>query len=148
MAQGSPALRTLAVLALLGWPFAPVRMCNELELKNNLDMQCLVMFKSHMEELGSDYWCDWLIISSLYNALTNCTQEKAGQSDCFWPNSVVDAFFLDVHRRFFSNCSRDEPVLADPPDTVLGLLVAGPAVLAAALTALIVWLSKRREGVA
>lgn len=59
---------------------------------------------------------------SAYSELTGCTQLLAQLLSCPWPSSVLNAFFLQVHAEYFTNCTGAEP----PPPSVMppGLAVA------------------------
>lgn len=85
------------------------------------------------------------ILRSAYSELSACTELLARLFSCPWPSTALDAFFLQVHAEYFSNCSRIEPPgpgglpprLAAAAAVGLGCLVP----LAAAVT-----LSRARRG--
>lgn len=82
-----------------------------------------------------------------YEGLTNCTYQVALRVDCFWPNRAVDRFFAQVHRAYFHDCPRTGRLLHDPPVGVLAPFIAVPVLVTLLMTALVVWRSKRTEGV-
>lgn len=67
--------------------------------------------------------------------------------DCFWPNAEVDKFFLAVHQRFFRNCPVSGRALQDPPSSVLCPFIVVPILVTLLVTVLVVWRSKRPEGI-
>ncbi|XP_061923611.1 receptor activity-modifying protein 1-like isoform X2 [Entelurus aequoreus] len=83
----------------------------------------------------------------LYGELTNCTYLVALKMDCFWPNQLVDEFFIGVHNHYFYNCSLSGRLLRDPPNRILGPFIAMPILVTLLMTALVVWRSKRSEGI-
>ncbi|XP_077614851.1 receptor activity-modifying protein 1 isoform X1 [Crocuta crocuta] len=82
-----------------------------------------------------------------YRALTDCTGHLADQLDCFWPNAAVDKFFVAVHRRYFRNCPVSGRAVRDPPRSVLCPFIVAPILVTLLVTALVVWRSKRPEGI-
>lgn len=67
--------------------------------------------------------------------------------DCFWPNQAVDRFFMQIHRGYFRDCALTGRLLHDPPGSVLAPFIAVPVLVTLLMTALVVWRSKRTEGV-
>uniref|UniRef100_A0AAX7TCP0 Receptor activity-modifying protein 1 n=1 Tax=Astatotilapia calliptera TaxID=8154 RepID=A0AAX7TCP0_ASTCA len=83
----------------------------------------------------------------LYEELTNCTYLVALKMDCFWPNRLVDEFFIRVHRHYFHDCSLTGRLPMDPPNRILGPFIVVPILVTLLMTALVVWRSKRSEGI-
>ncbi|AWP12844.1 putative receptor activity-modifying protein 1 [Scophthalmus maximus] len=83
----------------------------------------------------------------LYGDLTNCTYLVALKLECFWPNRLVDEFFIRVHQHYFHDCSLSGRLLRDPPNRILGPFIAVPVLVTLLMTALVVWRSKRSEGI-
>ncbi|CAB1426865.1 unnamed protein product [Pleuronectes platessa] len=83
----------------------------------------------------------------MYEALTNCSYQVALRMDCYWPNQVVDRFFVRVHQIYFQDCALTGRLLHDPPVAILGPFIAVPVLVTLLMTALVVWRSKRTEGV-
>lgn len=67
--------------------------------------------------------------------------------DCFWPNQVVDGFFMQIHQTYFHGCALTGRLLHDPPVGVLAPFIAVPVLITLLMTAVVVWRSKRTEGV-
>ncbi|KAJ4937908.1 hypothetical protein JOQ06_002537 [Pogonophryne albipinna] len=88
-----------------------------------------------------------LYFKRLYGELTNCTYLVAEKMDCFWPNRLVDEFFIRVHQHYFHDCSLSGRLLQDPPNRILGPFIAVPILVTLLMTALVVWRSKRSEGI-
>uniref|UniRef100_G1TCA5 Receptor activity-modifying protein 1 n=1 Tax=Oryctolagus cuniculus TaxID=9986 RepID=G1TCA5_RABIT len=82
-----------------------------------------------------------------YGALTHCTQQVAAQLGCFWPNAEVDKFFVAVHQHYFRSCPVSGRAVHDPPSSVLCPFIVVPIVVTLLVTALVVWRSKRTEGI-
>lgn len=83
----------------------------------------------------------------LYGELTNCTFVVALQMECYWPNRLVDEFFIRVHKHYFHDCSLSGRLLKDPPNHILGPFIVVPILVTLLMTALVVWRSKRSEGI-
>ncbi|KAJ8255219.1 hypothetical protein GJAV_G00202420 [Gymnothorax javanicus] len=108
---------------------------------------CLGKFKFDMDELDHGLWCSWEDTIETYGELTNCTYMIALKMDCFWPNRLVDEFFIRIHRFYFPNCSPSGRLLRDPPNRILGPFIVVPVIVTLLMTALVVWRSKRSEGI-
>ncbi|XP_024919684.1 receptor activity-modifying protein 1 isoform X3 [Cynoglossus semilaevis] len=108
---------------------------------------CLAKFKLDMQELDQRQWCSWEDTVELYGDLTNCTYLVALKMDCFWPNRLVDEFFIQVHKHYFHDCSLSGRLLRDPPNRILGPFIVVPVLVTLLMTALVVWRSKRSEGI-
>ncbi|XP_030642731.1 receptor activity-modifying protein 1 isoform X2 [Chanos chanos] len=108
---------------------------------------CLAKFKLDMEALDQRHWCSWEDTVESYGELTNCTFLVALKMNCFWPNRLVDEFFVRVHQHYFHDCSLTGRQLHDPPNHILGPFIAVPILVTLLMTALVVWRSKRSEGI-
>ncbi|MFT7818224.1 receptor activity-modifying protein 1 [Arapaima gigas] len=108
---------------------------------------CLTKFRLDMEGLDRHDWCSWEDTVETYGELTNCTYMIALKMDCFWPNRLVDEFFIDIHRHYFHNCALSGRLLRDPPNRILGPFIVVPILVTLLMTALVVWRSKRSEGI-
>ncbi|KAM9709178.1 receptor activity-modifying protein 1 isoform 2-T3 [Menidia menidia] len=108
---------------------------------------CLPNFRLDMEKLDERQWCSWEDTIELYSELTNCTCLLAWNLGCYWPNQMVDEFFIQVHRHYFHDCSLSGRLPRDPPNHILGPFIAVPVLVTLLITALVVWRSKRSEGV-
>lgn len=83
----------------------------------------------------------------MYEDLTNCTFQVALGVGCFWPNRVVDQFFVQVHQTYFHDCALTGRLIHDPPPSILAPFIAVPVLVTLLMTALVVWRSKRTKGV-
>lgn len=108
---------------------------------------CLAKFRLDMQELDQRRWCSWEDTVELYGELTNCTFLVALKMECFWPNRQVDEFFIGVHKHYFHDCSLSGRLLRDPPNRILGPFIVVPILVTLLMTALVVWRSKRSEGI-
>lgn len=82
-----------------------------------------------------------------YRELSDCTRHVVQKLDCFWPNAEVDKFFLVVHQRYFRNCPVSGRALQDPPSSILCPFIVVPILVTLLVTVLVVWRSKRPEGI-
>ncbi|XP_008323230.1 receptor activity-modifying protein 1-like [Cynoglossus semilaevis] len=108
---------------------------------------CLENFRLDMDGLDQSLWCSWLDTIGIYEEVTNCTFQVALLSDCFWPNEIVDRFFVHIHKTYFHNCALTGRLLQDPPLSILTPFIGIPVLITLLMTALVVWRSKRTEGV-
>ncbi|XP_053184995.1 receptor activity-modifying protein 1 isoform X2 [Scomber japonicus] len=117
------------------------------EYDDAIERFCLAKFRFDMEELDQSHWCSWEDTVELYGELTNCTYLVAMNLGCYWPNRQVDEFFIQVHKHYFNDCSLSGRLLRDPPNRILGPFIAVPILVTLLMTALVVWRSKRSEGI-
>ncbi|XP_075036447.1 receptor activity-modifying protein 1 [Mixophyes fleayi] len=121
--------------------------CNESYYADLLNDLCLQEFSMNMGSLGMSLWCDWEATAEIYSDVTNCTRLLADHQDCFWPNHLVDKFFTSIHKKYFKNCSLTGRLPADPPFPILCSFIFLPVLVTLLMTALVVWRSKRSEGI-
>ncbi|XP_018583400.1 receptor activity-modifying protein 3 [Scleropages formosus] len=126
------------------WETSRATLCNETALLLEME-ECGDKFKWDMELIHPINWCNLTHFIRKYNHFSNCTEGKALRTGCYWPNPVTQNYVVRVHRHFFSNCTPDHVVLADPPDSTLAVLIFIPVFLALAMVALVVWCSKRSD---
>ncbi|KAK2839546.1 hypothetical protein Q5P01_013286 [Channa striata] len=115
--------------------------------ENAIEEFCLAKFRLVMQELDQKHWCSWEDTVELYGELTNCTYLVAQKMECYWPNRLVDEFFIRVHKHYFHDCSVSGRLLSDPPNRILGPFIVVPILVTLLMTALVVWRSKRSEGI-
>ncbi|KAI1236976.1 hypothetical protein IHE44_0014224 [Lamprotornis superbus] len=155
--------------------FIAATACQEADYSWMIRHYCLKQFQLSMEGIGRRLWCDWdetvgmygglcctggrwrgrvravppgvPVFCSTYGELTNCTALIAERLDCYWPNRLVDEFFVAVHKQYFRNCSPSGRALHDPPNGVLCPFIVLPVLVTLLMTALVVWRSKRSEGI-
>ncbi|XP_040392258.1 receptor activity-modifying protein 1-like [Cygnus olor] len=72
-------------------------------------LYCWVPFHAALMAAPEGSRCRWEQIGSAYSELSACTELLAQLFSCPWPSTALDAFFLQVHAEYFSNCSRIEP---------------------------------------
>ncbi|XP_053139771.1 receptor activity-modifying protein 1 [Hemicordylus capensis] len=124
-----------------------VTACHEATYSQLLQQNCFSKFKSDMDTLRQPLWCDWDKTYSWYEELTNCTIFLTVQHNFFWPNHLVDEFFISIHKNYFKNCPISGRALSDPPNTILCPFIVVPIFVTLLMTALVVWRSKRSEGI-
>ncbi|CAJ1086821.1 receptor activity-modifying protein 1-like [Xyrichtys novacula] len=144
---GSSLLKVGLVLMLAAQVLPSVSSCNGGFYERMINDFCLAKFNFDMAGLDQDLWCSWPDTDEIYEGLTNCTFQVALRVDCFWPNQIVDRFFMQVHRDYFHDCALTGRQLHDPPIAILAPFIAVPVLITLLMTALVVWRSKRTEGV-
>ncbi|XP_004868451.1 receptor activity-modifying protein 1 [Heterocephalus glaber] len=132
---------------LLAHQLSLVTTCQDARYGARLKETCLIRFQQDMEAMGRTLWCDWGKTSGSYRDLTDCTRDMAERLGCFWPNVEVDKFFVAVHQRYFHSCPASGRAVGEPPSTVLCPFVVLPITVTLLVTALVVWRSKRTEGI-
>ncbi|XP_066045407.1 RNA-binding protein 44-like [Chamaea fasciata] len=132
---------------VLAQHFIAATACQEADYGWMIRHYCLQQFQRSMEGIGQRLWCDWDQTVGTYGELTNCTALIAERLDCYWPNRLVDEFFVAVHKQYFRNCSPSGRALHDPPNGVLCPFIVLPVLVTLLMTALVVWRSKRSEGI-
>ncbi|XP_069790452.1 receptor activity-modifying protein 1 [Narcine bancroftii] len=137
----------LLATVLLAHQLGLLTACNEVYYSYLIQHICLDTYRFQMIDIGQKLWCDWEETLSSYRDLTNCTFLIANKMDCFWPNQVVDLFFITVHSEYFANCSSSGRALGDPPNNIVGPFIMIPVMITLLITALVVWRSKRNEGI-
>ncbi|XP_013875610.1 receptor activity-modifying protein 1 [Austrofundulus limnaeus] len=137
-----------AVLMLLTAHVVPLASgCNVGSYETLIREFCLDEFHLNMRKLDPGLWCSWPDTMEIYKGLTKCTYQVALKVDCFWPNEVVDSFFMKIHQRYFNHCALTGRLLHDPPISILVPFIAIPVLVTLLMTAIVVWRSKRTEGV-
>uniref|UniRef100_I3KNW0 Uncharacterized protein n=2 Tax=Oreochromis TaxID=8139 RepID=I3KNW0_ORENI len=63
------------------------------------------------------------LIKDSYNDLTICVESVAKLTSCFFPNPNIQDFFIDIHLKYFQNCTNEnDPMTEDAPqEVVIGL---------------------------
>ncbi|KAK6466957.1 receptor activity-modifying protein 1-like, partial [Huso huso] len=87
----------------------------DLTLYSSSIQHCVTNFEVQMNWTDPQRWCDWTVLSSLYNDLTVCTEMLADALQCEWPNPEVDSLFVGVHGCWLKACPRYIAPLRDPP---------------------------------
>lgn len=64
---------------------------------------------------------------------------------CYYPNQAIQALFLQVHTRYFHNCTKEELLFEDAPQWLVITLTLIPVSLIPMLTYLVVWKSKVQD---
>ncbi|XP_064143471.1 receptor activity-modifying protein 1 [Loxodonta africana] len=121
--------------------------CQQSHYRPVIQELCLKRFQVNMEALGKTLWCDWDKTITNYGELTDCTRQVAQRLRCFWPNPEVDRFFVAVHQHYFRSCSSSGLAARDPPGNILCPFVLLPIMVTLFVTLMVLWQSKRREGI-
>ncbi|XP_019613746.1 PREDICTED: receptor activity-modifying protein 3-like [Branchiostoma belcheri] len=75
------------------------------------------------------YICDWDQTIVPYSRVTKCAEAVSLTLNCTDRRRLFDVFMLDLHRRFFANCTPPREPDFDAPDDVFAAAVAIPTVL-------------------
>ncbi|XP_029376894.1 receptor activity-modifying protein 1-like [Echeneis naucrates] len=145
--ESTSLLRAGLVLLLAAQVFPLVSGCSTGLYERAINDLCLAKFKFDMGRLEGGLWCSWPDTMEIYEGLTNCTYQVALRMDCFWPNQVVDRVFMHIHRAYFHDCALTGRLLHDPPISILAPFITVPVLVTLLMTAVVVWRSKRTEGV-
>ncbi|XP_062862417.1 receptor activity-modifying protein 1 [Trichomycterus rosablanca] len=145
--SGASPCRRPALVCVILVSLSAVAMACSSHYEYAIEEFCLVQFKIDMEALDERHWCSWEETVKSYGELTNCTFFVALKMNCFWPNKLVDEFFIRVHRHYFHNCLPSGRLPHDPPNQILGPFIIVPILVTLLMTALVVWRSKRSEGI-
>ncbi|XP_036413982.1 receptor activity-modifying protein 3-like isoform X2 [Colossoma macropomum] len=118
--------------------------CNRTVLQLEME-KCGERFKTDMEEVDPQNWCNLTHFIGEYHFFSACTEDNAVRIGCFWPNPVVEHYIIHIHKQFFSNCTLKSVVWGDPSEDTLIILILVPVFLTLAMVALVVWCSKRSD---
>ncbi|KAM9328627.1 receptor activity-modifying protein 1-like [Pholidichthys leucotaenia] len=148
MAVKSTVLLKAGLVLLMAAKVLPsVSSCDKGSYEMMISISCLTLFHEDMAALGQHLWCSWPDTLKTYEELTNCTYQEALKMDCFWPNQVVDHFFMEIHQIYFHDCALTGRLPHEPPMSILVPFIAVPVMITLLMTALVVWRSKHTEGV-
>lgn len=140
-------LRTGLVLLVAAQVLCAASACDRAFYREMIGDFCLTKFQFDMAELDRGLWCSWPHTMEIYEDVTNCTFQIASRMNCFWPDHVVDLFFTDIHQIYFQDCALTGRLLHEPPVSILVPFIGVPVLITLLMTALVVWRSKRTEGV-
>ncbi|XP_027996511.1 receptor activity-modifying protein 1 [Eptesicus fuscus] len=146
----APALRGLprrSLWLLLVHHLFVAAACRDVDHHAILQEVCLPPFKVDMEAIGRTLWCDWGKTIAIYGELRDCTQYVMERLNCYWPNAAVNKFFITVHQRYFRSCPVSGRAMQDPPISILCPFIVVPILMTLLMTGLVVWRSKRTEGI-
>ncbi|MCI4374273.1 hypothetical protein PGIGA_G00004390 [Pangasianodon gigas] len=115
--------------------------CNETLFMYSLQTFCMETFDEQMSNLGQENWCDWEMVLSNYNDLTHCMEICALHLHCYYPNTVVQKLFVEVHKQYFSLCGTKEDTLPDAPARVVLVLTLLPVSVIPILVYMVIWKS-------
>ncbi|XP_004743765.1 receptor activity-modifying protein 1 isoform X1 [Mustela lutreola] len=147
MARSLLGLPRRGLWLLLVYPLLMATACQDTSYGPLLQELCLSQFQVSMDAIGKTLWCDWGKTIRSYSELTDCTRNVAAQLNCFWPNAAVDTFFVAIHQHYFKNCPVSGRAVRDPPRNILCPFIVVPILVTLLVTALVVWRSKRPEGI-
>ncbi|XP_028322423.1 receptor activity-modifying protein 1-like [Gouania willdenowi] len=143
----SPVRAVFVLLMAAAHVFSFVSACDRGFYQRIISDLCLAKFTLDIGGVDRSLWCSWPDTLEIYEGLTNCTYQVALRMDCYWPNQVVDRFFMEVHQIYFHDCSLTGRLIHDPPVSVLAPFIAVPVFITLFMTAVVVWRSKRTKGV-
>lgn len=140
-------LRAVLALFVAAQTLCTASACDRLFYREMIGDFCLTKFQLDMAEVEHRLWCSWPHTMEIYEDVTNCTFQIAIRMGCYWPDGVVDRFFTHIHRTYFKDCALTGRLLHDPPVSVLAPFIGLPVLVTLLMTALVVWRSKRNEGI-
>uniref|UniRef100_A0A3P9PST3 Receptor activity-modifying protein 1 n=1 Tax=Poecilia reticulata TaxID=8081 RepID=A0A3P9PST3_POERE len=120
--------------------------CDDRLYQKMINDFCFNHFKEEMGRLDSGMWCSWPETMEIYEGLTNCTCQVASRMDCFWPNQLVDNFFMKIHNTYFHHCALTGRLLDEPSISILTPFIGVSMLITLLMTTVVVWRSKRTEG--
>lgn len=101
---------------------------------------CGEKFHQDMWNIGRDNWCVQERFIGAYSDLTYCVESLAKMTRCFFPNPNIQDFFIDIHLKFFQNCTNEnDPMTEDAPQKV----VIGLTLLSVSFIPIMVYLVAR-----
>ncbi|XP_077584290.1 receptor activity-modifying protein 1-like [Stigmatopora nigra] len=83
---------------------------------------CRSAFNKSMETSDYRHGCAWPTVKRIYYDLTHCVNHWALVSLCQSRGSLMDDFFLQIHRHYFATCGQ----VQDPPLGTIAMLTAPP----------------------
>ncbi|CAI5658120.1 uncharacterized protein LOC102081151 [Oreochromis niloticus] len=97
--------------------------CDRESLQYYSSNYCGQIFHQEMLTIGRDNWCVQEHFIRAYNDLTICVESVAKLTSCFFPNPNIQDFFIDIHLKYFQNCTNEnDPMTEDAPqEVVIGL---------------------------
>ncbi|CAJ1081422.1 hypothetical protein L3Q82_010159 [Xyrichtys novacula] len=119
----------------------PGKHCQQDMLVDLGHMYCGDPFHQEMKSISAENWCDLEKIIRPYHEMTLCLEKLSNLVNCYYPNSNIQDFFLEIHSFYFHNCSNEE-LLVDAPQGLVIALTVIPVSLIPVLVYLVVWKSK------
>ncbi|TNN53682.1 Receptor activity-modifying protein 3 [Liparis tanakae] len=123
----------------------PDRRCQEGALEEFSHSYCGERFHTEMEAVRLEDWCTLTEVIRPYNEMMLCVEELSSLVGCYYPNPVVQAFFLSIHSDYFHNCSQEEQLLPDAPQQLVVALTLVPVSIIPFLVYLVVCKSGVKE---
>ncbi|XP_041087549.1 receptor activity-modifying protein 3-like [Polyodon spathula] len=118
--------------------------CNETLLSDYITF-CWVPFHGEIA-MQNENWCNWTKVAWYYSDMSNCAEYVSELIGCYFPNAIVENFFVQIHSQYFSNCTtEEEAVYADPQDEMVLVLTIIPVCIIPVLVSLVIWKSKVKE---
>lgn len=77
--------------------------------------------------------------------MTDCLEEVSQMVGCYYPHPRIQDFFLEIHSRYFYNCTKEEAHMMDAPHGVVLVLTLIPVSIIPILVYLVVWKSKVQD---
>ncbi|XP_063338121.1 uncharacterized protein LOC134633181 [Pelmatolapia mariae] len=114
--------------------------CDRKLLQYFSSIYCGEDFHQNMQNIGRDNWCVQERFIRAYSDLTLCVELLAKMTSCFFPNPDIQDFFIDIHLKFFQNCTNEnDPMTEDAPQKV----VIGLTLLSVSFIPIMVYLVAR-----
>ncbi|XP_041671560.1 uncharacterized protein LOC121528271 [Cheilinus undulatus] len=123
----------------------PGRHCNQDALVEYSHSYCGAIFYMEMSSISTEKWCVLDNIIRPYNNMTLCLEKLSNLVGCYYPNPNIQDFFIEIHSYYFHNCSNEELLLVDAPQSLVIVLTLIPVSLIPVLVYLVIWKSKVQE---
>lgn len=120
----------------------PGRNCRKDLLVEYSHSVCGADFDAEMMSISTGNWCVLEHVINPYHKMTFCLEELSVMVDCYYPNPIIQDFFLSIHSYYFHNCSNED---YDAPQGLVMALTLIPVSIIPVLVYLVVWRSKVQD---
>ncbi|XP_031171342.1 receptor activity-modifying protein 2-like isoform X3 [Sander lucioperca] len=120
-------------------------LCNVDMLEEYSHLICGEVFHAEMTLISTENWCVLRDVIRPYNNMTVCLERLSNLIGCYYPNPTIQDFFLNIHSKYFLNCSKEEDLLVDAPQGMVIALTLIPVSLIPLLVYVVVWKSNVQE---
>ncbi|XP_051274050.1 receptor activity-modifying protein 3-like isoform X2 [Dicentrarchus labrax] len=123
----------------------PGRRCQQDILEDYSHTICGNSFHTQMLSVSTEDWCVLDNIIRPYHEMTMCLEKLSGMIGCYYPNPIIQEFFVQIHSEYFQNCAEEELQFPDAPHGVVITLTLIPVCLIPVLVYVVIWKSKVQE---
>ncbi|XP_035514235.1 receptor activity-modifying protein 1-like [Morone saxatilis] len=123
----------------------PGRRCQQDLLEEYSHILCGKEFHTQMESVSTEDRCVLDNIIRPYHEMTVCLEKLSNLIGCYYPNPIIQEFFVQIHSEYFKNCAEEELLHPDAPHGVVITLTLIPVCLIPVLVYMVIWKSKVQE---